>query len=54
MNYKNFKIILEDKNGKQLIENISALTFPEAVKHAYILRSQKSFEYEIISVKKLK
>lgn len=52
MNCKSYKIILENKDGKKLTESVSVLTFPEAVHHAYFLRSQRSFEYEIISIKK--
>ena len=53
MNYKKYKITLKNKKGEMLEKEVKELTFPEAVKNAYYMVSQKQFEYEIISVKKI-
>jgi len=52
---KDYNIILINKNNqKRISENISKLTFPEAVRESYKRKNKLGFDWEIDSIIKIK
>jgi len=47
----NYKIELKNKH-EVYSENFSALSFPEAVTRAYLVRSKKGYDWKVVSVSK--
>lgn len=47
---KLYKIVLRNSTGETIIENIERISFPEAASYAYLLRTQKGLDFDIVSV----